>query len=59
MLEKFVREAEGAIRLGKLNTDQNADLAQELKITSLPTVIKKAKERERKKKDMFMFVCFF
>ncbi len=37
-LEQAVREAKGAVRLVKVNVDQNQALAQQLRIASLPTV---------------------
>lgn len=39
VLEKVVREAKGAVRLVKVNADENQDLAQQLQIQSLPTVM--------------------
>ncbi len=39
MLEKLVREARGAVRMVKINVDQNQMLAQQLQIQSIPTVI--------------------
>jgi putative thioredoxin len=38
MLEKAVNEARGAVKLVKVNVDQNQQLAQQLRIQSLPTV---------------------
>jgi putative thioredoxin len=38
VLEKVVRAAKGKIRLVKINIDQNPDLAQQLRIQSVPTV---------------------
>jgi len=37
-LLKAVEEANGGLRLAKLNTDNNPELAEQLQITSLPTV---------------------
>ncbi len=38
-LEAAVRAANGAVRLGKVNTDEQPQLAQSLQVKSLPTVI--------------------
>lgn len=38
MLEKVVREAGGAVRLVKIDIDQNQALAQQMRIQSVPTV---------------------
>ncbi len=37
-LEKLVTEAKGAVRLVKVNVDQNQEIAQQLRIQSIPTV---------------------
>ena len=37
-LEKVVREAGGAVRLVKINIDENQDLAQQMRIQSIPAV---------------------
>jgi putative thioredoxin len=37
-LEKLVREAAGAVRLVKINIDENQDLAQQMRIQSIPAV---------------------
>ena len=37
-LEKLVREARGAVRLVKINVDQNQDLAAHLRVKSIPAV---------------------
>ncbi|MSO77180.1 MAG: thioredoxin [Alphaproteobacteria bacterium] len=37
-LEKVVREANGAVKLVKINIDENPQLAQQLRIQSIPTV---------------------
>jgi len=37
-LEKVVHEAKGAVRLVKVNVDQNQDIAAQLRIQSIPTV---------------------
>ena len=39
ILEKVVSEAEGAVRLVKIDIDQNQQLAQQLRIQSIPAVI--------------------
>ena len=39
LLEKIVTEAGGAVKLVKVNVDENKDLAAQLKIQSLPTVM--------------------
>ncbi|HXV74576.1 MAG TPA: thioredoxin [Sphingomonadales bacterium] len=39
VLEKVVREAKGAVLLAKVNIDENQELAAELGIQSIPTVI--------------------
>lgn len=39
LLEKVVMEARGAIRLVKVDADKNQELAQQLRIQSLPTVM--------------------
>ena len=39
VLEKVVSEAEGAVRLVKIDIDQNQQLAQQLRIQSIPAVI--------------------
>lgn len=39
ILEKVVMEAHGALRLVKINADENQDLAGQLRIQSLPTVL--------------------
>ena len=39
ILEKVVRAAKGKIRLVKINTDENPEIAQQLRIQSLPTVM--------------------
>lgn len=38
LLEKLVRQARGRIRLVKINVDENPELAQQLRIQSIPTV---------------------
>jgi len=38
MLEKAVLEAKGAVRLVKINIDENQEIAQQLRIQSVPTV---------------------
>jgi len=38
MLEKVVREARGAVRLVKINTDENQELAGQMRIQSIPAV---------------------
>jgi putative thioredoxin len=38
VLEKAVTEAEGAVRLVKVNIDENPEIAQQLRIQSIPTV---------------------
>ena len=38
VLEKAVAEAEGAVRLVKVNIDENPEIAQQLRIQSIPTV---------------------
>jgi putative thioredoxin len=37
-LEKLVRDAKGAVRLVKINVDQNQDLAMHLRVKSIPAV---------------------
>src|ERR1700710_71649 len=37
-LEKAVTEAGGTVRLGKVNIDENPEIAQQLRIQSIPTV---------------------
>src|SRR5436305_15190144 len=37
-LEKVVNEAKGAVRLVKINIDENQELARQLRIHSIPTV---------------------
>jgi putative thioredoxin len=37
-LEKAVRDAKGAVRLVKINIDENPDLAQQMRIQSIPAV---------------------
>src|ERR1044072_4501204 len=38
MIEKVVKEAKGAVKLVKINIDQNQMLAQQLRIQSIPAV---------------------
>ena len=38
LLEKLVNEAKGAVRLVKVNIDENPEIAQQLRIQSIPTV---------------------
>jgi putative thioredoxin len=38
LLEKAVTEADGAVRLVKVNIDENPEIAQQLRIQSIPTV---------------------
>src|SRR5215469_8429081 len=38
MLERLVSEANGAVRLVKVNIDENPEIAQQLRIQSIPTV---------------------
>ena len=38
MIEKVVREARGAVKLVKINIDKNQELAQQLRIQSIPAV---------------------
>jgi putative thioredoxin len=38
LLEKIVNEAKGAVRLVKINIDENPEIAQQLRIQSIPTV---------------------
>ncbi len=37
-LEKLVNEAKGAVRMVKVNVDENQEIAQQLRIQSIPTV---------------------
>ena len=37
-LEKAVNEAKGAVRLVKVNIDENQEIARQLRIQSIPTV---------------------
>jgi len=39
VLEKVVRQAGGAVKLVKVNADENQDLAAQLRIQSLPTIL--------------------
>ncbi|MCX5781468.1 MAG: thioredoxin [Elusimicrobia bacterium] len=39
VIEEIAKEYEGKIKVGKLNTDENANLAAKFMITSIPTVI--------------------
>ncbi|MEE8294553.1 MAG: thioredoxin [Sphingomonadales bacterium] len=39
LLEKVVREARGAVKLVKVDADKNQELAQQLRVQSLPTVM--------------------
>ncbi len=38
MLEKIVNEAKGAVRMVKVNVDENQEIARQLRIQSIPTV---------------------
>jgi putative thioredoxin len=38
LIEKVVNEAKGAVRLVKINIDENQEIAQQLRIQSIPTV---------------------
>src|ERR1700689_1674982 len=38
VLEKAVNEAQGAVKLVKVNIDENQEIAQQLRIQSIPTV---------------------
>ena len=38
MLEKVVNEAKGAVRMVKVNIDENQEIARQLRIQSIPTV---------------------
>src|SRR5215469_6723240 len=38
MLEKAVRDARGAVRMVKINIDENPELAQQMRIQSIPAV---------------------
>src|ERR1700680_306415 len=38
LLERLVTEAKGAVRLVKVNIDENPEIAQQLRIQSIPTV---------------------
>ena len=38
VLEKVVREARGAVRLVKINTDENQELAAQMRVQSIPSV---------------------
>src|SRR5581483_11470089 len=38
VLEKVVNEAKGAVRLVKINIDENPEIARQLRIQSIPTV---------------------
>src|SRR5438105_9175543 len=38
MLERLVTEAKGAVRLVKVNIDENPEIAQQLRVQSIPTV---------------------
>jgi putative thioredoxin len=44
-LEKVVREARGAVRLVKINTDENQELAQQMRVQSIPAVFAFVKGR--------------
>jgi putative thioredoxin len=45
VLEKVVKEARGAVRLVKINTDENQDLAGQMRIQSIPSVFAFVKGR--------------
>src|SRR6266566_2448617 len=38
LLERLVTEAKGAVRLVKVNIDENPEIAQQLRVQSIPTV---------------------
>ena len=38
ILEKLVKAAKGAVRLVKINTDENQEIAAQLRVASIPTV---------------------
>ncbi|HEY4124346.1 MAG TPA: thioredoxin domain-containing protein, partial [Rhizomicrobium sp.] len=38
MIEKIVNDAQGAVRLVKVNIDENQEIARQLRIQSIPTV---------------------
>ena len=38
LLEKLVREAKGGLKLVKINIDENPEIAQQLRIQSIPAV---------------------
>jgi putative thioredoxin len=44
-LEKVVREARGAVRLVKINTDENQELAAQMRVQSIPSVFAFVKGR--------------
>jgi putative thioredoxin len=45
ILEKVVREARGAVRLVKINTDENQELAAQMRVQSIPAVFAFSKGR--------------
>jgi putative thioredoxin len=45
VLEKVVREARGAVRLVKVNTDENQELAAQMRVQSIPSVFAFVKGR--------------
>ncbi len=51
VIEELAKELEGKVKVGKINVDENPDIAVEYNVMSIPTLIVFKKKWKRRKKD--------
>lgn len=49
VLEELAKELEGKVKVGKINVDENPDIAVEYNVMSIPTLIVFKNEKEEKR----------